>query len=159
MTWIQCLSDKMLTETPCNRTISRIYLPANCTIDYATLNGGKCIEFVRWSMITQTALLPFRLWGSVVTKSIVTYSHFHSSIGNSWRSLADLWRCAFTCWHTGQFATYCVMSFFIAFHQKYCFRSWYILVPPRCIEYAEPWASAKIFCQTSPWGTLILLPK
>ena len=50
----------------------------------------------------------------------------------------------FTCWHTRHLLTYSTIFFFILRHQKCCFRSWYIFVPPGCIEKGELCASVRI---------------
>ena len=38
-----------------------------------------------------------------------------------------------------------MVYFFIFFHQKYCLKSLYIVMPPRCTEYRVLWAFSKIF--------------
>ena len=43
------LSDMILAGTPCNQTISYIYLSAKTSVDCPTLNGIKCADLVRWS--------------------------------------------------------------------------------------------------------------
>ena len=93
------LSDTILTETPCNRTISLMYLSARSSVDCPTLNGMKCADLVRRSTTTHTALFPFELRGRAVKKSIVTCSHFHSDIGKGCSNPAGLWCSTFTCWH------------------------------------------------------------
>jgi len=107
--------DKMLAKTSCRRTISLICLSARIFVIWPTLNGKKWANFVRRSMITHTAM----------TKSIVMCSYFYAGVGNGCRSLTVRWCSIFICWQTKHLATY---SLFIAFHQKFWFKSWYILV-------------------------------
>jgi len=123
------LSNMMLTETLCGWTISFIYLSPSCFVDCPTLNSMQCADFVRRLITTHTALFPFGLWGSYKEVHCDIF-HFHSGIVKGWRSLADLWYSAFTCWYTRHFATYCVISLCITFYQKCCFKSPYNLVPP-----------------------------
>jgi len=91
----------------------------------------KCADLVRRSTTTHTAFFPFGLRGRVVTKSIVTCSHFYSDIGKVIQLVSGVQPSLAGTLDT---SPHIVRSLFIAFHQKYCFRSWYILVPPGCIE-------------------------
>jgi hypothetical protein len=52
--------------------------------------------------------------------------------------------------------TYLAISHFMRVHQKFCFKSWYILVLPGCIENLDKWVSSNI-CLRSLWslGTTI----
>ena len=77
-------------------------------------------------------------------KSIAIFSLFHSRMLRGCSSLIVFCLGAFTCWHIRHLLTYSAISFFILRHQKYCFRSWYIFVPPGCIEKGELCASVRI---------------
>ena len=70
-------------------------------------------------------------------KSIGILSHFHSSILRGCSSPMVFYLGDCTCWHTRHLLTCFTISFFILRHQKCCFRSWYIFVPPGCIEKGE----------------------
>ena len=131
---LESLSDTILAGTPCRRTTSCMYPSAKDSVDCPTLNGMKWADLVDRSTITQTALFPYGLRGKAVTKSMVILSHFHTGIGNGCKSPAGFWCSALTCWHIKHRDTYRAISRFIPFHQKCVFRSWYIFVPPGCME-------------------------
>ena len=46
-----------------------MYLSVRTYINCPTLNGMEWANFVRWSIITHTALLPFRLWDRAITNT------------------------------------------------------------------------------------------
>jgi hypothetical protein len=65
---------------------------------------------------------------------------------------------ALTIRHVSHSDTYLAISLFILIHQKFFFRSWYILLVPRWIEYLEQWATSMIlqwsskFFETTRWS-------
>jgi hypothetical protein len=77
-------------------------------------------------------------------------------MGRGWRTPAVLRWLALTLWQISHSKTYFAISRFIRVHQKFYFRSWYILVLPGCIENMDKWASSNI-CLWSLWslGTMI----
>jgi len=74
------LSDTMLIGTPCSRTTSCRYFSANNSVDCPSLNGMKWAVFVRWSTITHTAVFPFGLRDSALTKSIAIPTYTLESV-------------------------------------------------------------------------------
>ena len=66
------------------------------------------------------------------------FSHFHSDILSGCNIPAVFRLEAFTCWKTKH------SSLFMLFHQKCCFKPWYILVPPGCMANGKVWASVSI---------------
>ncbi|CAA0833356.1 Unknown protein, partial [Striga hermonthica] len=75
-------SDTIDTGTPWSRTISRIYSLAYSFSFIVVFTGKKCAVLVRRSMITQMESFPLLVLERPTTKSIVTFSHFHSGISN-----------------------------------------------------------------------------
>ena len=75
-------------------------------------------------------------------------------IGRGWRVPATFKWLAFTLWHVSHSTTHLTISLFIRVHQKFCLRSWYILVLPWWMENLERCASSKIyFCSSWFFGT------
>ena len=93
------LSDTIDTDTPCNRTISRIYNRQNSSSVKVIHTARKCADFVSQSTITHTASCLRGVRGKWVIKSIVTCSHFHSATSNGWSSPVSFWCSALTCRH------------------------------------------------------------
>lgn len=117
-------------KTLTNLATSYIYLSANCSVDYPTLNAIKCANLVNLSIIIHTASLSFGLHNKAVMKSIVIFSHFYSGIDSDWSNPDGLRCSAFTCWQIKHFDIYLAIFLFIPFHQKCFFKSGYILVLP-----------------------------
>lgn len=93
-------------------------------------------------------------------KSMPISSHFQLGIGKGWSKLADgSWQ-PLILLHVSHLTVYSAISFFIHFHQKLYFKSWYILLLPGWIENLERWASSMILFRNS-WslGTNNQLPK
>ena len=84
------LSDTMDTDTPCGRTISRIYNRKNLSNVKVIRTAIKCANFVSWSTITHIASCPCGVHGKWVIKSIVMCSHFHLATSNGRSSPADI---------------------------------------------------------------------
>ena len=72
------------------------------------------------------------------------FSHFYSGMLRGCSNPAVFCLGAFTCWHTRHLLTYSAIFFFILLHHKCYFKSWYIFVPPGCIEKGELCASVRI---------------
>ena len=64
--------------TQCNLTISSTYNQASLSNGSSLLTGRKCEDFISLSTITHMASCCLRVLGSLVTKSIVILSHFHT---------------------------------------------------------------------------------
>jgi hypothetical protein len=80
-------------------------------------------------------------------KSIPISSHSHSGILNGCSNPAGLCCSALTLWHVSHNYMYSAISRFMSCYQYLVSRSWYILVLPGWIEYAESWASQRISSQ------------
>ena len=78
----------MVLGTPCKLTILDTYSRASSSTQYEVLTGRKWATLVNVSTMTQIALLPRRVLGNPVMKSIQTSSHFHCDTGSGWRSPA-----------------------------------------------------------------------
>ena len=76
--------------TPYNWTISRIYNLSNSSNVKVIRTTKKCADLVSRTTITHTASCPYDVRGKWVTKSIVTWSHFHSATSKAWSSPAGL---------------------------------------------------------------------
>lgn len=74
---MEFLTQMIDTGTPCNLTISSIVQQLGAGFPMGI--AQKCAEWVSLSTITHTASCWFLVLGSPVTKSIVTFSHFHST--------------------------------------------------------------------------------
>jgi len=92
--------------------------------------GRKCTNFVSRSTTTHIASCPCGDRGSPVTKSIVTWLHFHSEIDKGTSNPGGFLCSALTCWHIKKLCMKLAISFFIPSHQKFVRRSWYIFVAP-----------------------------
>ena len=132
MTAISNLST-ILSGTPCNLTISRIYKSASLSMDILRLISKKWVHFVSRSTITQMASCPFINLGKWVTKSMKTLSHFHWGMSSGYRVPPGLWCSILAFWHTKHAATMSATSVFIPGHQNDSFKSLYIFVIPECI--------------------------
>ena len=93
--------------------------------------------------MTQMALQPRGEFGSPLTKSIVIFSHFQSSIGRGCSSPTGLRCSALTCWHYRHRDTNSTISFFMLGHQNVSFKNRYIFVSPECIINFVLWAFSK----------------
>src|ERR1044071_1016865 len=80
-------SEIMETGTPCRETTSLRYKRARRSRPSVSLIARKCADFVNLSTITQIMSQPLGDFGSLVTKSIVIHSHFHSGISGCCRRL------------------------------------------------------------------------
>ena len=76
------LSDIMEAGMPCLLMISFTYNLASLSNEKEILIGMKWAVFVNLSTITQMASLPLAILERSTTKSIVTWSHFHSGMGS-----------------------------------------------------------------------------
>jgi hypothetical protein len=106
--------------------------------------GMKWADLVKQSKMTHIELYPREVWGKPTMKSIHMFSHFHLGILKGCRFLAGLKWLALTRRQVSHSDTYFAISRFILVHQKFFFKSWYILLVPRWIEYREQWASSMI---------------
>ena len=82
--------------------------------------------------------------------SILMSSHLQDGIGRDWRVSATFKWLVFTLRHVSLSALYLEISLFIQVHQKFCQRSWYILVLPGWIGSLERCALSRI-CFRSSW--------
>jgi hypothetical protein len=73
------------------------------------------------------------------------FSHFHSRILKGCRFPMGLKWSSLILQHVSHSDTYFTISRFILVHQKFFFKSWYILLVPEWIEYREQWASSMMF--------------
>ena len=117
---------------------------------FPPLLGKKCANFVSLSTITQITVYPSNILG----KFMAMFSHFFSNTLRGCNNLVILCLEASTYWHTRHLLTNFAMFFFILYHQKCCFKYWYILILSGCIENGELWASVSIlFFSSSTIGT------
>jgi hypothetical protein len=77
------------------------------------------------------------------------FSHFHSGMLKGCRFSVGLKWSVLILWQVSHSNTYFAISHFILVHQKFFFKSWYILLVPGWIEYREQWASSMILRQSS----------
>ena len=111
---------------------------------YVALPGRKCVDLVCLSTITQITVYTFSVLGSSTMKSIAILSYFHSGTLRDCNNPTILCLGAFTSWHTRHLLTNSAISFFMFRYLKCCFKTWYILVPHRCIKQGELWALVSI---------------
>jgi hypothetical protein len=90
----------------------------------------KWVILVSLSTITQIESFFLAIRGKPTMKSILISSHFHMGIDNGWSTPAYFKWLAFIRWQVSHSSTYLAMSTFMFDHQKFCFKSWYILVLP-----------------------------
>jgi len=127
---------------PCKHTISLTYSCVTLWTPQVSQIGRKWADLVIRSNITHLTFFFDAERGNPMTKSIEMGRHFQEEIskGRSWTM--ECWCSALSFWHIRHFSTYCLISFFILFYQKYCLKSLYILVPYGSTKYR---ASSKIF--------------
>jgi hypothetical protein len=77
------------------------------------------------------------------------FSHFHLGMLKGCRFPTGLKWSALIFWQVSHSDTYFAISRFILIHQKFFFKSWYILLVPRWIEYREQWTSSMILRRSS----------
>jgi hypothetical protein len=116
---------------------------------YVVATGMKWANLVKRSTMTHIALYPHEVRGKPTMKSMQMFSHFHSGILKGCRFPAGLKWSALILWQVSHSDTYFALSCFILVHQKFFFKSWYILLVPEWIEYHEQWASSMILRQSS----------
>jgi hypothetical protein len=108
----------------------------------------KWADLVKWSTMTHIELYPCEVRGKPTMKSMQMSSHFHSGMLKGCMFSAGLKWSALTRWQVSHSDTYFAVSHFILINQKFTFKSWYILLVLRWIEYREQWASS-MFLQRS----------
>jgi hypothetical protein len=99
--------------------------------------------------MTHIELYPREVRGKPTMKSIQIFSHFHSGMLKGCRFPGGLRWSTLTLWHVSHSDTYFAISRFIRVHQKFFFKSWYILLVPGWIEYCEQCASSMILRRSS----------
>jgi hypothetical protein len=114
---------------------------------YVVITGMKWADLVKWSTMTHMELYPDELRGKPTMKSMQISSHFHSGMLNDC-GFPTGWP-ALTLQHVSHSATYLTISHFILVHQKFFFKSWYILFVHGWIEYLEQCASSTILWRSS----------
>jgi hypothetical protein len=114
---------------------------------------------VSLSAITQIEFFFLAVRGKPTLKYILMWSHFYMGIDKGWSTPTDFKWLAFIRWQVSHSATYLAISTFILDHQKFCFKSWYILVFPGWIENLNILSSSKIvFLIYGSTGTTRRLP-
>jgi hypothetical protein len=78
--------------------------------------------------------LPLGVLGSLLMKSILMSSHFHSGMDNGWSNPLGFWCSTFSHWHISHCVTNLAISPFIPLHQYLSRISTYILVAPGWME-------------------------
>src|ERR1043165_4422261 len=110
-------SEIIETGTPCRETTSLRYNRARRSRPSVSLIARKCADFVNRSTITQIMSQPLGDFGSLVTKSIVICSHFHSGISGCCRRPDGFWYSTLTLAQVRHLLTYEAMSAFMLGHQ------------------------------------------
>jgi hypothetical protein len=134
----------MVFGMPWWRMMCNIYNSAYYLTLYVVDTGIKWVDFIKWSTMTHIELYPREVRDKPTMKSMQMFSHFHSGMLKGCRFLAGLRWSALTLRHVSHLDTYFAISCFIRVHQKFFFKSWYILLAPGWIEYLEQWASFMI---------------
>jgi hypothetical protein len=111
--------------------------------------GIKWADLVKQSMMTHIELYPGEVWDKPTMKYIHMFSHFHMGMLKGCRFSVGLKWPALTLQQVSHFDTYFTISCFILIHQKFFFKSWYILLVLGWIEYCEKWASSLILQRSS----------
>jgi hypothetical protein len=126
-----------------------MYISVYCLTLYVVDTGIKWADLVKRSTMTQIELYPREVWGKPTMKPIHMFSHFHLGMLKGCRFLVGLKWSALTLRQVSHSNTYFAISRFILVHQKFFFKSWYILLVPGWIEYHEQWASSMILRRSS----------
>jgi hypothetical protein len=126
-----------------------MYSSAYCPTLYVMATGMNWADLVKRSTMTHNELYPREVQGKPTMNSIQMFSHFHSGILKGCRFLAGLKWSALILRQVSHSDTYLAISHFILVHQKFFFKSWYILLVPGWIEYREQWASSMILRRSS----------
>jgi hypothetical protein len=106
--------------------------------------GMKWADLLKRSTMTHIELYPREVWGKPTMKSMQMFSYFHSGMLKGCRFLVGLKWSALILRHVSHSDTYFAISCFILVHQKFFFKSWYILLVPGWIEYHEQLTSFMI---------------
>jgi hypothetical protein len=117
-----------------------MYRSAYCLALYLVPTGMKWDDFIKWSTITHIESCPHEVRGRPIMKSMQMSSHFHSRTLKGCRFPTVLRWSALTLRQVSHSTTYFTIFHFILVHQNFFFKSWYILLVPRWIEYLEQWA-------------------
>jgi hypothetical protein len=128
----------------CDKYNSAYYLTL-----YIVATGMKWADLVKRSTVTHVELYPREVRGKPTIKSIQMFSQFHSGMLKGCRFLMGLKWSTLILWHVSHLDTYFAISRFIHVHQKFFFKSWYILFVPGWIEYHEQWPSSMILRRSS----------
>jgi hypothetical protein len=94
--------------------------------------------------MTHIELYPCEVWGKPTIKSMQIFFHFHSGMLKGCRFSAGLKWSVLTLRQVSHSDTYFAISQFILVHQKFFFKSWYILLVLGWIEFHEQWALSMI---------------
>jgi hypothetical protein len=126
-----------------------MYSSAYCPTLYVMATSMKWADLVKWSTMTHIELYSREVRCKPTMKSMQMFSHFYSRILKGCRFPAGLKWSAFIFWQVSYSDTYFAISHFILVHQKFFFKSWYILLVSGWIEYCEQWASFMILWWSS----------
>jgi hypothetical protein len=140
---LESLSDTIVLGIPCNLTIYHMYISTIFVSLYVDFTGIKWASLVRFSttIIIESCFLT--VLGSLVMKSMVTTSHFHSRMGKGYRKPARCLCSSLTFLHSRHLGIKSITSFFIP-SQKYCFLLRQFFSSNLGIQHKEPYPSMKI---------------
>ena len=79
----------------------------------------------------------WKFFGSLVIKSILIVSNFHSGMGSGCTNPDGCWCSALTCWHSRQWDKYCATYFFMFGQNNYFLITVIIFWYPGCPEYGH----------------------
>lgn len=137
----------ILTGTPWNLTTCHMYFSIKVLVDYL-IQLDDMSSFCETIHDNPYSIVTLRFCGWAITKSIVIFFHLPLGIGSGCSRPSIFWCSAIICYHIkpGHEPSYLRLD---SIPSKYCFKSWYIFVPSRRIEYVKLWAYAITCWRTS----------
>jgi hypothetical protein len=108
-----CLLDTIVLAIPCNQAIYFRFISTMLDSLRVIFTGIKWVALVSLSTTTMIESCYFLVLGSLLIKSIVTTSHFHSGMGNGCSKLVGCLCSILNFWHAKHLEIKSTTSFFM----------------------------------------------